>query len=637
MTTNRDLWRRVDADLHEDRDARQLMYVDVPISVAPYFPRSEPRLSDPFLYVAGRPIGNRAPYDGQSYATAATVGLLMAEYGMGKSELMMMLKWYIDANHELLGGRRAVLVELGSCRDRVTLLEDRLPGDRGEMARLFGQLIFGSASQADSDYEQRRADVREGAVVLLLDGLDELLPYRNRDEYLNFYRALASFAGQIGKGPEDVLHSLVLVSMRREFLISVGDEGIAHAAKVFPSTLGVDHLMLSPFTMSHVACFLEHHFARCEAGLPSGQTIEALIERIRNNDRLREMLARPLLLKLWCDILPRLEAKAFDLSHEAELFEEYVETASREQTEKYQGWWDLEKLSAKAKDLYMGSSVFEIPTDTDDIQSLLKESSEGKPTDLQLAIHKCPFLQDTGKGTLRFAHRAFFEYFTARGVRDCAKNGDYEPFNDLVLNTDMRKFLRFLLKPEKFNQLAHKAWGLEDPTWRLSEEDRRSFEDWHGHLLKSMTTKETRPQEVEDLRRSIIGFLERLERGCVVHPEYTTYAFESIGRHFTGDTKVDVVDQWDRFSDVLKKCGNRLVKLLKSLHPDEDGRRLSQESDIVGCRNDYEILLEKVLELGTRLHLDWVRSYRSKDILPLVRNEKTQARMARILDRQSRL
>jgi hypothetical protein len=621
-------------------DGRWQSYIEVPVGVAKASSDDELQLSEPFLYVAGKNVEGRYAYQEQQYAVPPTVALVTAEYGMGKSELFAMLKKYVNNNRGLLGGRRAVIIELGR-RPRSDLLVDQKPHDPTALARRFGELVFGEMS--DADYKLLRGAVRAGWVLLLLDGLDELLAHRNMVEYNQFFVGLACFAGVDNAGLVDPPKYLILVSMRREFLVSVNDQKTGRAAKVLHTCCGheglsVDFLVLSPFGESQVGDYVARHFREPECIPPHGLGAKEVLDRIQHSDRLLQIVARPLLLRMWCELVSDLGKNVSAVGEEVELFQKYVERASERQKELYGGAWDLAKLALKALELFANAKSEIL---SNEIIILLDESWVGeRPVDTQVAIHKCPFLQETPHG-VRFAHRAFFEYFTARGVDEKLKADppDPEPFNDLVLNTDMRKFLKFLLGHQRFNDLARTAWGLDDPQWELSIEDGERFEAWHRRLLESMTIEWHEARAASELREAVDGFLGKVEDNFHVHPAYLIYAFESIGVQFARDTKANIRDQRNRFSEVLRSTAVRVISRLERAKGGGGGEFRTEAFGISDYDSKYELLLEKVLDLGTRLHLDWVKKYcydRTNDVSDLVVDIRTKMRVTRILDRLSR-
>lgn len=635
---------------------RPPIYLDVPFSVA-RLKANEPasgddaqdrgraerapldfKLSDPVLYVAGGPVPDHCPFDKQRYATPPTIGILAAEYGMGKSELFAMLERYINANAPLLRDRRALRVELGHHvpSTRRPLLA-RVAGEDDEAARRFAELLFGT--QTDDEYEERRARIRSGKTILLLDALDELLPQGDQTDYERFFDGLANYAGGQSE-PEPGF--LILVSMRREFLVTVDDEaagliGRTVRGRCAAKRLTTDLLQLAPFTLDLIRVYLERHFEGPET--PSeGLDVESLMARIEADERLVEILSRPLLLRLWCEMVSGIGSLP-DISRTADLIESYIKFASKEQHKVHGGGWDLDKLSEKALNLFSNAEI-EIPDEDIDELVTVKPgagSPEERQATLEAAIHKCPFLQQTNEGVC-FAHRAFFEYFTVQGVKLHAlrQPRDVKPFNDLVLNTDMRKLLKAYLGEKMFISLAHEAWGLDDSSWASSEQDREDFERWHSRLLASMTIDWHEPGEAKKLREAVVGLLARIRDGAEVHPNYLMYGLDSIGVHLLRETNANIRDQRKPFSDVVKDTAERVVARLKDIKEKPDaGDQASANRPFQG--EDYELLLEKVLDLGTRLHMPWVIPYctrRVEDISDyVITNEQTKRRVTRIMER----
>ena len=153
----------------------------------------------------------------------------------------------------------------------------------------------------------------------------------------------------------------------------------------------------------------------------------------------------------------------------------------------------------------------------------------------------------------------FLEYFTAEGLaRDVEEaQGPTDEFNTLVLNVDMRKFLRFKIDAipefrskfeEPFHEVTRYSYGLDNPEeWPMGVEKfqglKAELDRTRIALLDGMTYPEQPEREVEE---QIDWFLGGQTKGR--HPKYLMYCYESVAVYIMARVRTGaVVSEMERF------------------------------------------------------------------------------------------
>ena len=213
-------------------------------------------------------------------------------------------------------------------------------------------------------------------------------------------------------------------------------------------------------------------------------------------------ICRPILAWIFCQYKKISKDDSWNKTNTflTDLLDRYVEAASTEQQHldpeiagefldareskevRPQAIWSVERIAKVALNQFEDSGGFASDFGYRTLETILNEEISRKLHEnvdkfgwlKAYFIHKCPFFLRTPKasakssdgkniGDFHFVHRIFLEYFTARGVWFAEDSWDYEneifnPFDDLVLNVDMRKFLREMTAKSDNGQKDFKRW-----------------------------------------------------------------------------------------------------------------------------------------------------------------------------------
>ncbi len=592
----------------------------------------EPVLVNPFTFLTG--LGG---YRGDEVAWRPFVAIVVGEYGYGKTSLMLRLVEHCRNRGDPETDPRPLFINLARC--------GHLPDDLGPesfRAFLFAQLGQGRWPTLE--------EIRAGDVLLHLDGLDELTS--DARQHVQFFHGLL---GMLRRGEDDdgadAAYSVV-VSMRLEYLTSVTRDDASELTALIreraPGPVNVYFLSLNALSDAQQRTYLEHRFA----------AHEELWGRISQHPALKTTLRRPLLLRIFSDLArdrPEVLDNPGAYAHPAALVEKFVEVAAEDRllTEHQRAFtpylWDTDRLAQKSLQLYR---EWRSELTVDDLRAVLRPNphAEGPvnavenvdPEEVLMGVHKCPFLKrDSGKPdvpeaspgsdtrqVVRFSHRVFFEYFTARGMVPRTEDGRVtdpdEPargmdgwsagpggrhrdsddrffdFDELVLNVDMRKFLRWMMDrigPGAWYDRTRKSYALpphDHGQWPgpPSAEMFRKLDCVRRNLLDLMTD----PEEILDGREKEaaveddIEWFLRQEPG--LHARYRIYNYEAVGvyvRRRRGKMRADAIA--DHFSEMLRR---RLHEIFAG-------------TEKIASPND--LLVERILDVGQRLRLGWTKEF----------------------------
>lgn len=543
---------------------------------------------------------------------------VLGQYGVGKTELVFQLcQRLANSTAEPLP------VNLALCRGQLSLLEQANVSTGISARELFALLFDRVEPRADASTESNVWEgIRQGRIVLILDGIDELV-----STWKQLRALLAGLARVVAGEPSDRHRKFrVIVTMRLELLMSLGKEdGSALAQEVSNAAphIGIHKyfLQLGFLDDSQIVEFLAR----------SGVKAEYILARVRSNRSLLEMVRRPLLARLLCDVArPDSQENFFaSLCNPAQLISAVVDGAVKDpslvedQSHIARGNWDIKRIAYAALRLYeLGKSEFgdadileiDVPDETrrsDDIQKTM------------LRIHKLPFLQLTGKN-LHFAHRIFYEYFVALGMKLKEEVGDSAEFDRLVLNVDMRRLLRDLM-PDRWYERTMRSYGLDSDhraEWRAFgglEGRSRDLEKYRRFLLDSMTEPElyaTNPARRLEVETSVQWFLSN---EASFHPRYLVYNYEALAVYLATQRFTDNAQSArPLFDAVLERRFATTVKYL--------------EAGDAECREAWELVLERVLSVGVRLRSRWVKEAAAREWSPLIQNAATVRRLQTIRD-----
>lgn len=632
----------------EERGERNAQYIDVDVRMAEgRLPDSGASATDavpfqevnPVVFITGIQTTRTPGHAGQPMAASPSLSLIVGQYGLGKTELVFRICHQMDHSIET-----ALPVNLALCRERVALLE------RGDIpAEAMAELLFGRIRELAKlppsfAMDELLPQIRNGNVLLLLDGLDELVS--TPTHHHAFFAGLMTLLNHRSPAAEEPFYKVV-ISMRFEYLAGVADDARDLVGRL---RVPVYYLVLDYLGDRGVASYLE-------ARLPQGNAVFHEIERQR---LVIDMFRRPLLLRIFCDLASR---TVFDLdgllktlrekNSPAALLEAFITAASedakllREQDQLGSVVWDASRLATKSLDLYRNGKTEMTVADLREVivpllgQITLEEMKTLTPAEVLKGVHKCPFLRQdkvevAAEDALvaRFSHRIFYEYFTARAMAaeiltpSPGARQKKRAFDELVLNVDMRKFLHGLLNSDDvWHHETKRSYGLVD---------RHDLAQWDAHgatdfaeldarrwtLLQYMTDPEHPPT---DTRGAVDWFLERQRQW--LHPRYLIYNYEAVAVFLWYERRNPKLGKLrSDFGEILRGRFDGVVDELRTdPHVATDGARASS------------LLLERVLDIARRLRYSWVAAYgedraKSATLLSAIGSDRDVAnRVGRIL------
>lgn len=610
------------------RGKKNQFYLDVPVRLSRGRMGSNDghssaayELTNALIFLTGIETRDTTPFTHQSIADAPSVSFVVGQYGLGKTELVFHVCHHMENSVE-----RPLPVNLGVCRAHVSLLNQK-PTDTDMMELLFGRILDVTGLARDYQFvaDSLLPEVRQGNVMLILDGLDELIS--NQVQHHNFFSGLMSLlAGEAGGGGGLPLFRVV-ISMRFEYLSSFSNKDATDLVHLVG--------LKSPAGRPISTYFLVLDYlgdTRVNAYLHSRLKVENAFEKLKNHSSILDMLRRPLLLKIFCDMVED-KHEEFDRiindlktnANPSRLLGLFVKMASDDRSlnvdqENLTAFtWDSEKLADTSLQLYRnGESEMRIS----DIKTFLKPSKEGltdedinklSNDEVLKSIHKCPFLKqesisadDDSAYVVRFAHRIFFEYFTAKAIASELNDADVRAtteierkraFDELVLNVDMRKFLRGLVDRETWIEETAKSYGLHN---------KDEWEPCGGVLFKTLDEQRqillnlmTEPEKYhEDAKKAVRWFLNR--QTSWLHPRYLIYNYEAVAVYLWYNRWQDETKQIStEFSDIL---WNRLLEIQQDLSLGE-----------AKLKKPKQLLLERILHIGQRLRYKWAEKFNEKD------------------------
>ncbi|MBA4066214.1 MAG: hypothetical protein C0501_21365 [Isosphaera sp.] len=657
----------------QDDDARRyvhrpshLLTASGPDCAGSRFNRAAKQL-DPFILLTALQSEFTANhYEEQIRFRTPFIALLIGSFGTGKSEFVLRI---CDFLRKFPAGETSrptpVPINLALCRSaakRLSENEKRTPAG-------FAQLVLGPLF-GDKKTVCAVADaVRDGRAFLLLDALDEVID--DPVEHASFFAGLRAFLFEKGKpGP-----CRVLVTMREEYFHAVEQHShrLIDRAPDEHCYLVLDRLNPPeghgplPVALIEVDYFTDEQikdYLRLSLGRQRG---EEVFEEVKLHFVLFSSLHRPLLLRVFADLIrdhpEALASLSSPAGHPADLIGAYIESIDRDahqrQTLLNQAahlakatgrLWDFRKLARACMSLY---SRGESALDRDAIAEVVgaADTESAHVDSVQMLVHKCSFLVHD-LDTVRFAHRVFFEYFVARGVVDEMEElvdrgeraDDSEAFNQYVLNSDMRKFLRRLVETSEtlkranqasFHQLTKKSCGFEEPAgWPMGRAAfvalRPQLERCQECLVDGMTAPDPQDEsssgrdpslaQTDDIAEQVRWFLGQ-DHGTF-HPLYLVYCYHAVATYLKPRwlSGIWVDDRW-LFDNHLR------VSLDRAL-----AQRCTPKT---GEAWQWQHLIERILFAAAWLRLRWVpgwlKEHPPREWFDAEWEPKSHGRLSRVL------
>ncbi|WP_445372042.1 NACHT domain-containing protein [Methylomonas sp. HW2-6] len=618
-------------------------YIRVPASVSDneliYHPTStnEVTILNPLIFLTGITGKGEIEYRRQTIISPPAMTIVVGHYGVGKTELAHQVYNYTQANksHQFILPINLALFRQGEEKFTKWLNSDKFP------VYLLRSIFDKDLETSKIFPEQLMECIRLGQILLYLDGLDELIT--SAQDHREYFRSLGKFLSS-STSEKHKFH--VVVSMRMEYLSSVDSMDGSQLIDSFYSGYGtkganIHFLMLDFFNND----LLHEYLIRRNLG-----DADKIVQQIFENQRLLEMLKRPLLLRIFCDLLEKIDEPSllFKIERHSDLIESIVSSAAKDpllitaQGIMTSFIWDIEKLASCTLKIYREyRNIFNV-TDVKQMLSPLSPEYGGIDSIVEASdqwifdcVHKCPFLERIDQNHIRFSHKIFLEYFTAKGISSEVINKDkdsqFNAFDDIVLNPDMRLMLREILGPKYWMERTRKSYGLDShDEWEFPKNapSRHAFLDDLNNkrqiLLDSMTTPSNPPLETED---TIEWYLSECNSSWL-HPRFLTYNSEAVAVYLwyhRWSPKFDLLNK--TFMKHLKLTVERVIKKIELLQSTPEIHQPIQA---------YEILLERYLDIGKRLRHSWFTTFsQGKDstkCLELIQTQDTRKRIMAILD-----
>jgi hypothetical protein len=543
------------------------------------------------------------------------MSLIVGRYGVGKTEAVRQFcRHWLETRREHCGDRSwPVPISLARCRTRIDML-NYVPKPLEFVGLLLEGLEFNAGEEVEFE-PVLQTGVASGDIYLMLDGLDELVESHSQHE--NFFTALELLLSQ-----GDASQSRCIVTVRQEYLEAFDP---------------VCRMMLKPFLLSKTKTYCyrleldSFNDTEIEAYLRKRlgkERSQAMLNRLTSQEKqeLRIILYRPLHLRVFCDlagndadIVSLLNVSASreggslkEPSGVAGLFNQYVSEVSERAAERqellgYTYKWDNDKLSIEAREIFKRGEDHLTLKAVERIRVPIDPAKEPPEDNTMRAIHKCPFLiRDHSDRKARFSQKAFFEFFVARGIvieyeqvnQDISRAN---AFNMLVVNPDMRKFLRGMVRD--FDGLIRYSCGL-DPDgpseWslELSPDQREHLARVLVSVTRGMTDPEREQSGVEDNIRAFLALAL-----ADFDPGYLRYCFEAVATYLVIDGrrhKSDWKEPWGRLSSALEMA---LRDALGRVNSQDVARRPTE------LLWRWQLLIERCLDLGLRHNFAWCRNY----------------------------
>lgn len=628
-----------------------------------------PPIVDPIEFLVGNIDKGPAAYLTEEEMPERSVAFVVGQYGLGKTELLFQIVKQSEQEGKKENFKNGILpINLVFCRKRLDRLKSNVSA-RELLILLFSHILIERDHDIEFVISEIVPRIYSGEIILLLDGLDELI-VNDQESHRDFLAGLVYAFTESGTADDLPPRLRIVVSARLEYLSVVTEPGATDVAFHLNRRLGDDRkvevyfLLLDLFESSRIKTYIEHRLKE------KGETVYKMVYQRAG---VLNVLRRPILLRLFCDMAERksveeLVAELEDYEDGAGLMERFVDFVKddallkkdeRPLIEDTGYTWGKNELAYACLDLFeegrdqlLVSDVRKILQRKDDANIAPATRGKGISREILsdekvlLSVHKCPFLimqkqenmgDEIEEKAVKFAHRIFLEFFTAKGMKleldeyrdtDRRKKGDpFIAFDELVLNVDMRKFLKGSMGGDDdvvWFKETKRAYGLNDEDrdewWNREELDFEQLDERRKTLLRSMTNPEN-PTQTQETEESIKWFLEMSKQW--LHPRYLVPNYEAVTVYIWSHRwEAEAKNINTMFRDVLDK---KLIEIDNILQegPDPKGPPASS----------YELLIERILNIGNRLRYSWARLYAiaRKDALP-ISEEKTRQRVRSILE-----
>lgn len=373
---------------------------------------------------------------------------LLGDFGAGKTSFCKRLacELAIRAQEQPGSARIPVLIDLRSSGSTTVTMENLLTHH------------FQSLSSQPLSLQSLLYLNREGHLVLLFDGFDEVIAYSEPSRYLDNLRQILRAAEGRAKvlltcrthyfrdQPEELRH----LSSTSEVLTTVG---ATHLYDEISKRPGSETFYLQELTESQIDQYLE------KAVPPPASWVE-LREQIRQTYNLRNLAERPFLLELIVKTLPRLQMNSARGSVTvADLYEAYCES--------WLNHSDFRLTLTRERRLslvqHLARKLWNRPGQTVHYRDLFDDSTEffcDRPLTphekdrIDYEVRTALFLRRDPEGHYSFIHRSFLEFFVARILREGLLAYDSNCLDGLPLTREVVFFLSHWPESERIPTLV---------------------------------------------------------------------------------------------------------------------------------------------------------------------------------------
>jgi hypothetical protein len=278
-------------------------YVDVPCRLSEnrlvYRRKSndgdEPTLTNPLIFLTGIRKPGVTTYTGQSVAKASSISIVVGQYGLGKTELLHQICGYVTGAQNDADSLKPLPISLAACQEELSILST-IPSKERFSTLLFSHILKKTSAAEDFVLDTVLPRIIQGNILLILDGLDELI--LNSSQHRNFFSGLTKFLEESKKNAQNS-HFRVVVSTRLEYLLALDSAEASELVSVAKNVgrggvaAPIYFLTLDLFDDSRIKNYLENVI---HAG-------EELLQKVQVNPQLVDILRRPLLLKIFCELV----------------------------------------------------------------------------------------------------------------------------------------------------------------------------------------------------------------------------------------------------------------------------------------------------------------------------------------------
>ena len=395
----------------------------------------------------GRPVASR-PLTATVHEWLSRPGdtflALLGDFGAGKTSFCRRLACELALKvREQPGQHRIpVLVDLRESRSTTVSLENIL-------THHFQQL----SSTAFNPQALLHLN-REGYLLLIFDGFDEIIGYSDPSQFAENLRQLLRAAEGKAK---------VLLTCRTHYFRDRPDElrAVGHTPAVV-STSGATKLWqeISDRPDTQTGYLLEFDEAKIQLylqkALPPPADWQAFRDEIRRTYNLNDLAQRPFLLEIIVKTLPKLAGKGKDGEVTvADLYETYCEEWFRKSDFRLK--LTYEQRSALVE--YLARLIWESPEAKVHYEVLAEKAIEffkDRPLTalekerIDYEVRTALFLNRDAGGYYSFIHRSFLEFFLARTLRRGLQNDDASVLDLRRLTKEVAFFLEFALEAMQF-------------------------------------------------------------------------------------------------------------------------------------------------------------------------------------------